>query len=108
MRRSPGAALQAVLRYSAHSAGRSASPGSISPAEAGRRPGNGLAAAGHGGRAPAGRRGHGAAEQSAELPRFWLGVGGVAHRDLGQQAAAVNKVRSGWTVSIGVTSVLAH
>ena len=56
MRRSPGAALQAVLRYSAHSAGRSASPGSISPAEAGRRPGNGLAAAGHGERAPARRR----------------------------------------------------
>ena len=53
MWRSPGAALQAVLRYSAQSAGRSASPGSISPAEAGRRPGNGLAAAGHGERAPA-------------------------------------------------------
>ena len=45
---------------------------------------------------------------SAELSEFWLGAGGVAHRDLGQQAATVNKVRSGWTVSIGVTSVLAH
>ena len=45
---------------------------------------------------------------SAELSEFWLGAGGVAHRDLGQQAAAVNKVRSGWTVSIGVTSVMAH
>ena len=33
---------------------------------------------------------------------------GVAHRDLGQHAAAVNKVRSGWAVGIGVTSVLAH
>ena len=45
---------------------------------------------------------------SAELSEVWLGAGGVAHRDLGQDPAAVNKVRSGWTVSIGVTSVMAH
>jgi len=32
----------------------------------------------------------------------------VAHRDLGQHVAAVNKVRSGWTICIGVTSVVAH
>jgi len=32
----------------------------------------------------------------------------VAHRDLGQRPAAINKVRSGWAVGIGVTPVLAH